>query len=194
MRMFGFWMAGAIIGLALATPIVAQSDAAAQRVCAAGCLRLYPDAASQDYPYCLQVKCGIYYADPATPKASASRAGWGAGVTADGKAHYAGFSTQTRATSIYYLCDGSGASSLSLSGSSAQPGILTVSIDHESYQLDFKYENGALYAYAPMDSAVMQALIIGSRVEVYNRARVLVVDFSLRGAAKAIREARKGCD
>ena len=194
MRMSGFWVAGVVGAMAAAEPGLAQSGSGAQRACAAVCLRLYPDATSQDYPYCLQVKCGIYYEDPAAPKTSEPRAGWGAGVTEDGQARYAGFSTQTRATSIYYLCDASGASSLSLSGSSAQPGVLTFSIDLEGYQIDFKENNGALYAYAPMDAAVMRAMMIGSRVEVYDSARALVAAFSLRGAAKAIGEARKGCE
>lgn len=182
------------IAVALATPLWAQSVDGSQRACAAGCLRLYPDTTTQDYPYCLQVKCGIYYEEPAAPKATASRAGWGAGVTADGQARYAGFSNETRTTSIYYVCDAAGASSLSLSGTSARPGIMTVSIDREGYQLDFQAKDGALYAYAPMDAAVMRALLIGSRIDVFDAARMPVVSFSLRGAANAVREARQGCD
>jgi hypothetical protein len=172
----------------------AQTDAANPRACAATCLRDNPDASSQEYNYCLQVKCGIYYEAPAEEKAAPSRSGWGAGTTADGLAHYAGFSNESRTTSIYYVCDKGGASSLSLAGTTAQPGVMTVSVDREGYQLDFQAKDGALYAYAPMDAAVMKAVMIGSRIEVFDSARTLIVTFSLRNAARSIGEARKGCD
>jgi hypothetical protein len=171
------------------------TDAAGQRACAALCLSSSPGPTSPEYPYCLQVKCGVYYEDPAANSAAPTRAraGWGAGVTADGAVHYAGLSDESLSQSIYYICDRAGASSISLSGGTVQPGILAVSIDLERYQLDFQAKDGALYAYAPMDSAVMAAFLRGSRLELYNEARELLAAFSLRGAARAIQEARQGC-
>jgi hypothetical protein len=187
----------ALLGVMGWTAAFAQvpTDAAGQRACAALCLSTSPGPTSPEYPYCLQVKCGVYYEDPAANSAAPTRAraGWGAGVTADGTVHYAGLSDESLTQSIYYICDKAGASSISLSGGDVQPGILAVSIDLERYQLDFQAKDGALYAYAPMDSAVMVALMRGSRLELYNEARELLAGFSLRGASRAIQEARQGC-
>jgi hypothetical protein len=186
-------VAGIGMASALAFAATAQVNPLNQRACAAGCLANSPGAASSEYSYCLQVKCGVYYEEQSTAKAAPTRSGWGVGVTSDGGGRFAGFSNETQTKSIYYVCDRNGASSISLTGSAAAPGLVAVSIDRERYELDFQPKDGALYAYAPIDSAVMQAFLRGSNLELYTQTRELIDSFSLRGAAKAITKAREGC-
>ncbi|MFN7223512.1 MAG: hypothetical protein ACK4MS_05815 [Paracoccaceae bacterium] len=187
-----FASCAALVALA-GLPASAQGydDPMEEQRCIWRCLASSSGAASPEYALCVERVCNEQLYDDADPNPdqtaiAKSAPRWFVGATSDGRGRFAGVSDPTWGNSFYVMCAPDGRRYFAMFGPEGPGARLTLTMNGQSFAMDFVAENDGYYASVSSDLRELVALRAASELTINNAAGTALLQADLNGAAEAI--------